>query len=170
MRKFIKLIHQYGTTIINEDTPNAEKFFKYFINNTSYLNFGLEFYQSVLCLFHRKHVGAGVQQSILKVLARAELFVDRFVSKFDPDNKSIMKKKSLMIYFASLIISNYYDYFAYERLNGFLLLFEKNTDLFRDLKNLFFILNHSKDPRLNTIKVNISGLFKDYNQVSLESK
>lgn len=76
-----------------------------------------------------------------------------------------MRKKPLMIYFSSLTISNYYDYFAFEKLNEFLLLFEKNTDLFRELKNLFFIMNHSKNPRLNKVKVNILGLFRDYHQV-----
>lgn len=162
----MKLIHDYGEKILREDTTNSEKFFKYFINNTTYLNFDLDFYKSVLSLFHRKHSGTDVQKAILKILARTELFVDRFLSKFTPDNKSIMKKKPLMIYFSSLTISNYYDYYAFDRLNGFMLLFEKNTDLFRELKNLFFILNHSKDPRLNPVKVNISGLFRDYNQVN----
>jgi hypothetical protein len=161
------LIHDYGEKILKNDTTNAEKFFKYFINNTTYLTFDLDFYKSVLCLFHRKHAGSEVQKSILKILTRTELFVDRFLSKYTPDNVSIMKKKPLMIYFASLTISNYYDYSAYDRLNGFLLLFEKNTNLFRELKNIFFILNHSKDPKLNHVKVNISGLFRDYNQVKI---
>lgn len=161
------MIHDHGETILKKDTTNAEKFFKYFINNTTYLGFDLDFYKSVLCIFHRKHSDVEVKNSILKILARTELFVDRFLSKYTPDNVSIMKKKPLMIYFSSLTISNYYDYFAFDRLNEFLLLFEKNTDLFRELKNIFFILNHSKDPRLNRVRVNISGLFRDYNQVSI---
>lgn len=169
IRGFIKLMHDYAERILRNDTSNAEKFFKYFFNNTTYLNFELGFYQAVLSLFHRKHADLGVQQAVLRILSKAELFVDRFLTKFAPNNKSIMRKKPLMIYFSSLLVSNYYDYFAFDKLNAFLLLFEKNTNLFRELKNLFFIMNHSRDPRLSQVKVNILGLFRDYNQAVQKS-
>ena len=164
-RNFLGLIHKYGEDLLLKDTRNAEKLFKFFINNTTFLDFNVEFYKSALIVFHKRYSDQTIKESVLKVLSRAELFVNRFLNKYAPDNKSITKKKSLMQYFTSLIISNYYHYQNYDRLDKFLLLFESKEELFKELKNLFFVLGHSDDPRLNTVKVNIFGLFKNYNQV-----
>jgi hypothetical protein len=68
-----------------------------------------------------------------------------------------------MIYFSELIISIFFKFKQFDMLNKFILFFDEMPKLFRDLKNIFMMINHSPEVLLNEVKVNVLGLSGDFN-------
>ena len=135
----------HGGKILKKDPKNGQRIFQFFISQTSYLDFDLLFYQSVLVVLNYNYSLNETKNSIIEILSRLEIFVQKYLSKFTSKNASIMKKKSLMIYFSQTVINLLFKYKEYNKLNKFILFFDENAKLFKELKNVFMMINDSNE-------------------------
>lgn len=76
-RSFTGLMQRYGKKILYEDTENAEKFYRFIFKSTFFAELPIDFYKSIMAIFHRKHGNETIRENLLKILSRVALFVDK---------------------------------------------------------------------------------------------